>query len=188
MEDINESDLPFYTSIDYFNNAFRESNVYERSIKSRCQIVPDTIKCLEDLAVYDDRICFLRSGLLKGIGKHILKFRNHEFKVAKPVFNCLNKKYSFEKSSPYAEKFFYTFRHIHESGINRILEPIWKHKIVTSKSEKENDEGFFFLISLLVVLFFGYTISVAFFFYRMHKMHKYHKSTKTAEERNFLQK
>lgn len=165
FKDINESSLKFYAYKAYFNDTFSGSDMYGQSIKSRTEALKDILSCLGDLSLYGDRICFVREGLIKQIIKYHPKLRNENFSLAKAVFNCLNIKYSFEKSSPYAQKFFYIFRHIHESGINRVLEPEWNKKVV-KQVEEQNDGPNFFLISLIFILIFGYTVSMySIFFY-----------------------
>lgn len=160
FKSINESNLKFYSFKAYFNDAFTESDDYIQNIKSKTEITSDAIPCMEDLAFYDDRICLLTIGTATNIVKYISKLRNHKFNIAKPVFNCLKMKYYFEKSSPYAKKFLYIFRHIHESGIKRILEEEWKNKILPSNTEILKNDEFFLLISLIFTLATGYALSI----------------------------
>lgn len=169
FKDIVESNLSLYSFNGYSNDIFTRDDIYGQSMKNKIHGLPDTVPCLEALVLRDDRICFIREGILKGTGKYISNLRNHKFNIAKPVFNCLKNKFSFEKSSPYAEKIFHTFRRIHESGIHRILEPEWKRTIGTSMVGKGKNGEFFFLMSLILILVCGYTASIVLFWFECKK-------------------
>lgn len=95
LKDISKSDLKFYTFGGYHNAIFQETDQYSQSIKRKVQTLSDSIVCLENLALYDDRICIVSEGLLRGVVKYQTKLKIDEFFVAKPTFNCLKVKYSY---------------------------------------------------------------------------------------------
>lgn len=164
LRNINESNLNIYAFKGYYNSIFTGSDAYVQSIKYKTKKADDAIPCLEELALYDDRICIVRENFLKLFVKYHPTLRNYEFTVAKPTFNCVKIYYSFEKSSPYTKKFNSIFRYIHESGIKRILEPKSKLKKDPRKLKEQTNAVNFFLASLICILILGYTASIIVFF------------------------
>lgn len=171
IKDINDSTLKIFAFKGSFNDTFSESDIYGQSIKSRTEVLSDTVPCIEELALRDDRICIVREGLLIAAVNYHPMLRNRVFNIAKPIFNCLKIQYSFEKSSPYAKKFISIFRYIHESGINHLLESKWKKKVFTKKMKEQKNVNFF-LASLISIQFLGYTVSIIIFFSEYFKRAK----------------
>ena len=160
FKNIDESGLKIYIFEENYNEAFFNDNQYVQNIKRKVNNVTDILTCMAQLLKHRDRICLVFQGLANTFNL------NHEFanrqkaKIAKPVFNCLERTYHFEKSCPFSTRFYKILRKVYESGIDQHLMKLDQEtEFLRKKRKKEKDSDHFFSSQLILILVCGYMLS-----------------------------
>ena len=164
LEQLNNPTLPMYA-----NKAMVGEIMNNNVSKILQKLQWNTIKinsfidCLEMIVLKKDRICI---GPVVHIEYYIAKFRNPDktptIKLAKPFLMNDFAAFSYEKGSPFAEKFDAKFQQIVESGIQKI----WKYQETYLNTTHKSEIIFLNnlrLSQLIIILSVGYLVSLIVF-------------------------